>query len=91
MADPVLKRASVTIRYTASDGYRSEVTYSNTGRMEINPPAEAPLLEALEELARLTSLFGFDHRARVVFDAARERVASWRRTRPTTGSLGDER
>jgi hypothetical protein len=79
--DPKLKRTSVTIKYTASDGYRSEVNYSNTGRMGTQPPPELPLIEALEELARLTALFGFEDRALEAFNGARQRVAEWRAQR----------
>lgn len=81
MADPKLKRASVTITYTASDGYRSQVCYSNIGRMGVKPPPEAPLLEAVEELSRLCALFGHDAEAAKRFNEARERVAAFFRER----------
>ena len=84
MADPTLKRSSVSIRYSASDGYRYEVGYSNTPRMGVKPPPERPLLDALEELARLTALFGFEDKALEVFNSARDRVFAWRETRKQT-------
>lgn len=80
MNDPKLKRTSVTVRYTADDGYRSETTYTTSGH---HPPipAEVPLLDALEELARLTALFGFCDEAKARFDAAQKRVSDWREGR----------
>lgn len=78
MADPKLKRSSATIRYRATDGYRSEVTFSQIGRRGIDCPPEAPLLEAIDELARLLALFGFEKQAREKVDEACKRVAEWR-------------
>jgi hypothetical protein len=77
MSDPTLKRTSVTIKYTASDGYSQDVGYSSA---RASSP-EAVLIEALEELARLTALFGFEDRALAAFNAARQRVFEWRATR----------
>lgn len=90
MADPTLKRSTVTIGYTASDGYKSQVNYSTRGRMGLEPPPELPLLEAVEELSRLCSLFGFGEPAKARFDGARERVDAWRaaRTDGQTASFG---
>jgi hypothetical protein len=81
MSDPTLKRSSVRIVYSASDGYRSEVTYSSIGRMGIKPPPEAPILEAIEELARLSELFGFGERAATAVAEAQCRVREWRARR----------
>lgn len=82
--DPTLKRSSVTINYTASDGYRSTVNFSNRGRMGLQPPPHGPLLDAIEELSRLCSLFGFgDEAAQRVADA-RSRVDAWRTARGKT-------
>jgi hypothetical protein len=78
MADPTLKRSSVTINYAASDGYRSTVNYSNRGRMGREPPPQLPLLEAVDELARLCELFGFGAEASARVDEARARVKAWR-------------
>lgn len=85
MADPTLKRSSVTINYAASDGYRSSVNYSNRGRMGINPLPQDPLLEAIEELSRLCALFGFGDEAAKRVAEARERVDQWR-NESATGS-----
>ena len=68
MADPTLKKTLVQIRYTASTGYRAEMTckagegvaHLQTG--EPVPPEKA-LLAGIEELARLLALFGFEQQA----------------------------
>lgn len=84
MADPTLKRTNVQINYTASDGYRAECGYKAGAKDPVtgdcSPPEDA-LLEALEELARLTALFGFEDQALERFNAARARVFEWRKTR----------
>lgn len=74
MADPTLKRTSVQINYTASDGYRAEVGYSSA---KASTP-EAVFIEAMDELSRLCHLFGFGDRARAAFDDAAARVAEYR-------------
>jgi len=78
MADPTLKRASVKIKYAASDGYLSEVTYSShaIGRTDV-PPKDA-LIEAIDELARLSELFGFGAEASLAVASAQMRVREWR-------------
>lgn len=75
MSDPKLVRSSVRIKYRADDGYASEheVNSHLTG-----VAAHVPLLKGLEELARLTALFGFEAEALERFNAARKRVADWR-------------
>lgn len=86
MSDPTLKRTSVQIKYTGSDGYRSEFTAKGgagtahrvTG--EEVPPQRA-LLAAIEELSRLTSLFGFEREARAAFDGSAAAVQDWRNKR----------
>jgi hypothetical protein len=85
-ADPTLKRTLVRIDYTSSDGYRADAQFKGgtgskhrvTGE-EILP--EKALLGALEELARLTALFGFEDQAMEKFNGARQRVFEWRATR----------
>lgn len=76
--DPKLVRSSVTIEYHADDGYTYEYRTSSQPNHE---PAHAPLLEALEDLARLTALFGYEDEALERFNAARKRVADWRAAR----------
>ena len=44
-------------------------------------PPERPFIDAIEELARLTALFGFEEEALKVFNEARERVFEWRKNR----------
>lgn len=84
MRDPTLKRTRVEIAYTASDGYHAECMYKGgQGSRVISTGAEVPpenaLLAALEELARLTALFGFTDQALTVFTEARQRVEEWRK------------
>jgi hypothetical protein len=74
MPDPTLKRTSVQINYTASDGYRSEVGYSNARGCT----PESVFIEAVDELSRLCHLFGFGDRARAAFDESARRVNKWR-------------
>lgn len=73
MDDPKLNRTSVTVKYTADDGYSSDAGFKGTPERP-----ELGLLGALEELARLTALFGFEAEALEAFNGARERVAEWR-------------
>lgn len=85
MTDPQLVRASVQINYTADDGYRSECGFkSGKGAPDIGfgpTDPEAALLGGLEELARLTALFGFEDRALTVFNESRAAVAAWKESR----------
>lgn len=74
MNDPTLKRTSVQINYTASDGYRAEVGYSSAR----NGTPEAVFIEAIDELSRLAHAFGFGDQARAAFDDAAKRVGEWR-------------
>lgn len=73
-SDPTLTKAKITIVYAASDGFRSELSYAAGGGHPnwITGAATLPqdaLLAALEELARLTALFGFEDEAMAVFNA----------------------
>lgn len=81
MADPTLKRSSVTIRYTASDGYTAEVGYASGKRTGVVLPPESAILEAIAELSRLAELFGFGARATEEQALARARVVEWRSKR----------
>lgn len=84
MTDPTLKRTSVQIKYTSSDGFRAEFGgKAGTGTRhrvtgEEVPPQNA-LIAGFEELARLTALFGFESEAREAAEGAFARVAEWRR------------
>jgi hypothetical protein len=84
--EPTLKRTRVLIAYTSSEGYRAEwnakagAGSKNLSTGEEVPPKHA-LLEGLEELARLTALFGFEDEALEQFNAARRRVFEWRTNR----------
>ena len=84
MADPKLERTSVEIRYTADDGYSSVCGYRTGKGAPVHGDATRPegaLLSALEELARITALFGFEAEARKTVDEAFARVAEWRAQR----------
>ena len=76
MQDPKLTRTNVVVKYGADDGYSSEAGFKGTKERP-----ELGLLAALEELARLTALFGFEAEALEAFNGARQRVADWRRQR----------
>ena len=83
MSDPTLKRTSVAIKYTASDGYRMEFTgKGGTGTVhrvtgEQVPPKRA-FLEAVGELARIATIFGFEAEAKVEFERAVDAVKAWK-------------
>jgi len=70
---PKLKRTSVVIKYGSDDGYSSDTKFAGTKEMP-----EIGMLAALEELARLTALFGFEEQALDAFNGARSRVAEWK-------------
>ena len=81
-----LKRISVQIKYSSSDGYRAEFgTKGGEGSVHLTTgepvPPQYALIAALEELARLTALFGFEAEARKAADNAFARVAEWRANR----------
>lgn len=84
MSDPTLKRTSVQIKYTSSDGFRAEFGgKAGTGTRhritsEEVPPQNA-LIAGFVELARLAALFGFEREAREAAEAAFARVAEWRK------------
>lgn len=86
MDDPTLKRTSVQISYTGSDGYSSTSKFTGGGNTKERP--EIGLLGALEELSRLTALFGFEAEALEAFSGARQRVAEWRRSRAQENNDG---
>lgn len=77
VADPTLKSASTKLIYTASDGYRCEM--GNNSKHAASP--QAALIGAIDELARVLALFGFEAEARAATESAFQRVAEWRKTR----------
>lgn len=77
--DPTLKDAAVMIRYSASDGYKSEAGFMGGNKRSAAP--EEALLGALEELARLTALFGLQSQAEKRVAESFQRVADWRAAR----------
>ncbi len=86
MTDPQIVKATVTINYTSDDGHTSSVTFkqypADAGR---NPPCQ-PLIDGLEELARLTTLFKFENKALTVFHEARKKVFIWRSKRESAST-----
>ena len=76
MADPTLKRVRVLVVYETDDGYRSEESF--VGSTKITQQPYNALLGGLRELARLTSLFGFEQEAERQFNEARQAVRDWR-------------
>lgn len=77
--DPTLTRVKIAIDLTASDGYKSNWLSSP----HTNAPPKQCLMNGIEELARLTSLYGFEAEALEAFNCSRERVAKWKIKRGT--------
>ncbi len=83
MSDPTLVKTSVKISYTASDKYRHSfearggkgVPNRVTG-VEVHP--HKAYLSAVEELARLSELFGFGAEAKTKFEKGQQAVKDWR-------------
>lgn len=73
MSDPTLTRSFVDIRYSSSDGYHMSVGFSGGATAPV-PPGEA-LLSAIDELARIASLFGLEAEVKQRTDAACKRSA----------------
>ncbi len=78
MTDPTIKRCAVLFTYTGSDGYRAETRWSS--RMCPANQPQVALLDAIEELARITALFGFAEEAKKRVADAQARVAEWRKS-----------
>lgn len=78
MSDPKLTFMTVEVYLECDDGYSCEETFDPV--ISENRPNEVAL-EALEELARITALYGLEDEALVVFNAARERVAAFKSSR----------
>lgn len=70
MSTPTLKSTSVRIAYSSSDGYRAESGY---GSSKAATPRDA-LVGAIDELARILALFGFEDEARAAVEDACKRV-----------------
>lgn len=85
MSAPTLKSASVQLIYRASDGYRMTTGFSS--RMAETP--QATLLGAIDELARVLAVFGYEEEARSAVDDACNRVKTDRRTTPIELSRAD--
>lgn len=81
MRDPMIKTCKVGISYRSDDGYSTETVYKlRPIDLGVKMP-EQPLLDGLEELARITALFGLEDQALKVFEDARTRVAEWKKGR----------
>lgn len=79
MSDPTLTRSFVDIRYSSSDGYHMSVGFSGGATAPV-PPGEA-LLSAIDELARIASLFGLEADVKQRVADSCQRVAEWRAAR----------
>ena len=81
MSDPKIAECSVAVRYRADDGYNSSVEFRVDYRRTKEIPPERPFIDAIQELARLTALFGFDEEALKAFNDASERNFDCRKNR----------
>lgn len=79
MSDPTLTRSFVDIRYSSSDGYHMSVGFAGGATAPVD--AGEALLSAIDELARIASLFGLETEVKQRTDAACKRVAEWRAER----------
>lgn len=73
---PKLLKASVTIKYTTDDGYRSEVKFANN-----KATPEQILIAGLDELARICALFVSENDVTVTIEDVLERIAQWKENR----------
>ena len=73
MSNPQLVKARVLIEYSSDDGYKSSWECGT----EEKPTPDQVLLNGLEELTRLTALFGLHAEAKKLFDAMQENIASF--------------
>lgn len=76
--DPRIKKCSVSISYHSDDGYESDQVFHLYPIDHNVKMPEQPLIDGLEELARLTALFGLEAKAKEVFEAAQTRVREWK-------------
>ncbi len=77
MKEPKITRSRVTVSYSTDEGFRTEVVFSSRGADLTVAPHE-PLLDAIDELARLCDLSGVGDQAANRVTAARARVQAWR-------------
>jgi len=91
MPEPTLVKTSVTISYTASDKYRQSFearggkgAHNRVTGVEVHP--HKAYLAAVEELARLTELFGFGAEAKAKFEKGQQAVKDWRDLNTKQGS-----
>lgn len=71
---PKLLKASVTIKYTSDDGYRSEIKFAST-----KATPEQILLAGLDELTRICALFIDEKDVTYTIEDVLERVAQWKK------------
>lgn len=79
MSDPTLTRSFVDIRYSASDGYHMSTGFKGAVNTPV-APGQA-LLDAIDELARIASLFGLEADVKQRVADSCQRVAEWRAAR----------
>lgn len=73
MDHPKLINSRVVIEFECDDGYDKSSTYTNDRADGKKIPHNA-LMTALDDLARITALYGFEDEALNVFNSARARV-----------------
>ena len=76
--DPRIEKCSVSISYKSDDGYECNQEFHIFPIDHNVKMPEQPMIDGLEELARLTALFGLEARAKEVFEAAQGRVQEWK-------------
>lgn len=79
MSDPTLTKARVDISYSSSDGYQMQAIFSGSDSALLT--SDETILGAIDELARIASLFGLEAEVNQRTDAACKRVAEWRAER----------
>ncbi|MES2942954.1 MAG: hypothetical protein V4772_08825 [Pseudomonadota bacterium] len=79
MNDPTITKTEVTIHYESDDGYHSTSVHDSALNPSLAP--HLPLLQGIEELARLCALFGMEDEAKKLVNDAFARLADWRAAR----------
>jgi len=83
--DPRLTKTSVIIRIKADDGYSAKTEYAD--KLKVSTP-ETPLLDGIEEVARLLALYGYQNEARERVERAFRRVDDFNEKRKAQDKIG---
>jgi hypothetical protein len=76
-AEPKLTRTRYVIDYASNDQYQMSQKHDSSDLPAEHGP-EVVFLQAIQELARITALFGFQEQAKAHFDAGQKAIADWR-------------